>query len=340
MPRNAAAAQRAKEKKEKKELELRIKTANEKCDEGRAFLEPEGKAAPQYTKAIACFDSAIGTYGEIAEPFAFRASAYLEQKQPEQAIEDYTKALSLNPQSVMSLEGRAACYELLQQWDKAIADYSTITTIQPENDHAYNMRGCCRLRKRPNGLKLKNADFAAVVDDFQTALRLNENNFHAHANLGKAFEDHQMYKKAIDEFSRALKLKDDYTYALFRRGCSAMSLVEERRRHREQESKQLAVEDEIAAEEAREKARQEERDLLKQAIADFTRVIGEEKEKELTAVIYRGSCFQMAHEYSKAEEDFLFAKKAVTNPELAPAVRALTEVLEIKLAALHSEMGK
>ena len=258
MPKNAAAAAKAAERRDKKALELQIKTSKEKCDEGRAFFEPEGRAQPQYSKAINLFDQAIELYAENAEAFTFRANSYLEQKQPDQAIEDFTKALSLDPTSVMSLEGRATCYESIRQWDKAIVDYTTITGIQPQNDHAFNMRGCCRLRKRAQGLRLKNAEFAAVVEDFSTALRLNENNFHAYTNLGKCYEEHNQFRKAIENYSKALNVKDDYGYTMFRRGCAALSLVEQER-EKEQGTKvdydKMSVDEQIVHEEQAEKVR-------------------------------------------------------------------------------------
>ncbi len=338
MPKNAAAAQKAKEKKEKKLLELQMKQSKEKCDEGKTFLEPEGKAQPQFAKAIALFDSAIELYPENSEAFTLRATAYLEQKQPEHAIEDFTKALSLNSQSVSALEGRASCYESLHQWDKAIADCTAIIAIQPENDHAFNLRGMCRLRKRPMGLRLKNADFALVVEDFSTAARLNENNFHALTNLGKTYEEHGQYKRAIEQYTKALKIKDDYTYALFRRGCAAMCMVEAalKAEPKELNPATLTVSEQLALEEETERLNRENRDLLKQAITDLTKVIGDEKEKELTALVYRGSCYHMSGDMARAAEDFNFVKNAAHNPDLN-CPPGLLDVIRIRMEGANKE---
>lgn len=338
-------AARARERKERKARELQIKQSKEKCDEGRVFLEPEGKAQPHYTKAINLFDAAIEIDSENADAFTFRANAYLEQKQPDQAIEDYTKALSLNPQSVMSLEGRASCYEALHQWDKAIMDYTSVTGIQPENDHSFNMRGCCRLRKRAQGLRLKNDEFDAVEKDFMNALRLNENNFHAFTNLGKCYEEHAMYKKAIAAFTKALNVKDDYQYTMFRRGCAALSLVEQERAKAQShvvDVDRLTVDEQIAFEEEAEKVAKEHKDFLKQAVVDFTKVIGEDKEKEPTALVYRGTCFFHLKEFDKANEDYNSVQKGfgAGSQEAGSHVHIpILAVLDIKVKALQEEWG-
>lgn len=321
--------QKAKEKKERKLLEQQIKQSKEKFDEGRAFLEPEGKAPPVYPKAIAAFDAAIELYPENADAFTFRGHAYRDQGMFDNAIEDYSKAFSLNAQCVPALEGRATCYESLGHWDKAANDYTTILSIQPENDHAYNMRGVARLHRRAPGLLLKNADFAAVVEDFTAAIRLNENNYFAFCNLGKAYVDQRMYRKAIEAFTKALDVKEDYSYATFRRGSAALLLVEalqnevqakvDAKAKAEASISATATKEEvdrvaqliISSQEAEEKAAKEVKQLLQQAIADFTKIIPEEKQNELTAIVHRGSCHALLGDLNAAEEDFAFALKHV-----------------------------
>lgn len=242
MPKDSEKAQRAREKKERKILEAQIKSSNEKVAEAKIVLESVMKATnqPNYQKAITILDNAIELHPENCDAFTYRGHARRDQLLLDEAIDDYTKAIELNANAVAAYEGRATCFELMREYDKAIQDYSTIISIHPENDHAYNMRGAALLKKRPQGLLLKQADYAAVISDFKTALRLNENNYHARTNLGKAHSDQRNYREAIECFTAALRINDNYKYANFRRACASIALANELQREEERYSSQLA----------------------------------------------------------------------------------------------------
>jgi tetratricopeptide (TPR) repeat protein len=334
-------AAKAREKKEKKLLEQQMTDSQAKCEEGRVLLEPEGKAAqPNYNKAIVAFDAAIELFQDNAVAFTYRGTCNKETGRLEQAIEDFSRAFALDPQNINALEGRAACYESMSQFDKAISDYTSIIEIHADNDHAYNMRGICRLRKKPPGLLLKSADFGAVINDFNSAVRVNENNYYAMANLGKAYEDQHMFKEAIAEYTRALQVKDDYIYAVFRRGCAALSFVERAIHEREQAPKvnsdDLSPDEVIEYEIKQETAGKEIQSQLENAVADFSRVINpDEREKELTSVIHRGTCYMYMNEFMKAEEEFRFAQKAIDTAEL-PHAALVQQALKTKNQVLYN----
>jgi Flp pilus assembly protein TadD len=330
MPPKESAA----DKKAKKAAELQQKQSEEKVEEGRLLLEPEGKGAqPNYAKAIQCFDAAIELFPENAIAYTYKGHALREQGKHDLAIEDYTKAFSLDAQSIAAVEGRAACYDAQRQWDKSIADYTTVISIHPENDHAYNMRGSARLHKRAPGLLLKNADFGTIVNDLRTAIRLNENNYYAYCNLGKCYEDQRMYKEAVQEYTHALAVKDEYPYAVFRRGCASLALVEKLMNIDGEEvfhpgmvvedravPKQypfvndlaLSPEDVVRKELEEERKLKEVKRLLDQAVLDFTRIINpEDKALELSAIVHRGTCYLYTGEVIKANDDFQFALKTI-----------------------------
>lgn len=233
MPKDPAKAAKAKEKKEKKLLEQQMKNSREKVEEGRHILEPpeqpNQRGAPPpipYQKAIACFDQALEFYSENFEACMYRGHANRELGKMDQAIDDYSRAITLNVQCIPALEGRAACFEAVENWDAVIRDYTSVLELQPNNDHAYNMRGRARLHKRPPGLRLRNAEYASVVDDFSKAVRFNEHNYHAWCNLGRVYADHKKFTEALAAYSKAVALRDDYAYAWYRRGCCALDGIE------------------------------------------------------------------------------------------------------------------
>lgn len=348
-PKDAAAAgaagdkaAKAKEKKEKKLLEQQMNDSQAKCEEGRALMEPEGKGVqPNFTKAIASFDAAIELFPDNAVAYLYRATCNRELHKLDQAIDDFTKAFALDPQSIAALEGRAYCYESMKLWDKAISDYTSIITIHPENDHAHNMRGLCRLHKKPPGLLLKKAEFDAVVSDLRNAVRLNENNYYAMSNLGKAFEDQHLFKEAIEEYSRSLGVKDDYNYAVYRRGCAALAFVE--RAIQQQQvatapNMDLLTPDEVIQYEIEQENQSKDiKRLLESAIADFTRIINpDEKEKELIAVVHRGTCYMYLNEFSKADDEFRYVAKTLDSAEGIVNPQLVSQVLKTKAQILYN----
>lgn len=338
-------AAKAKEKKEKKLLEQQMNDSQAKCEEGRALLEPEGKGAqPNYAKAVASFDAAIELFPDNAVAYTYRGICNREMHKLDLAIEDFTKAFALDPQNINALEGRAYCFESLKNWDKAISDYTSIIAIHPENDHAHNMRGLCRLHKKPPGLLLKSAEFGSVVNDLRNAVRLNENNYYAMTNLGKAFEDQHLFKEAIAEYSRALQVKDDYLYAVYRRGCAALAHVE---RTLQEQGAAVApnfdamTPDEVIQYEIDQDTNAKEvRRFLENAVADFTRIINpDEREKELTAIIHRATCYMYMNEFNKADDDFRFATKSLDSADL-PNTQLVSQVLKTKMQVLYNRREK
>lgn len=58
----------------------------------------------------------------------------------EAAISDYTRALRIDPSHTRTLYNRASCYEKLQRLEEALADYSTAITLEEGSAKAYFAR--------------------------------------------------------------------------------------------------------------------------------------------------------------------------------------------------------
>ena len=122
---------------------------------------------------------------------------------------------------------QAMCFDAAGDVERSIANYSAVLEVDPRHDAAYNLRGCARLSRRGGfGLKLRHVDFSAVESDLQAAVRCNENNYVALCNLGRLYDEHGMFDKAVASYTRAMQVKDDYQYAAYRRGCAALTAVE------------------------------------------------------------------------------------------------------------------
>jgi tetratricopeptide (TPR) repeat protein len=89
-------------------------------------------------------------------PIAYfnRGNAYYEQGLDDQAIVDYTKAISLEPEGAdpdfilaNAYNYRANAYEHKGLYDQAIADFTMAISLKPSLESAYQNRGNDYLRK-------------------------------------------------------------------------------------------------------------------------------------------------------------------------------------------------
>lgn len=136
----------------------------------------------------------------------YRALRNRDQKKYREAIADFTKVLSIDPERGGSRVNynldqiyydRARCYESIGEYEKAISDYTTILKLDPDSDEAYLLRGKC---KAAQGL------WQAAVDDYDLCIKLmvdpSKTPFLARAEayekLGKTAQAKLDRKKAIE----------------------------------------------------------------------------------------------------------------------------------------------
>lgn len=119
--------------------------------------------------ALASFEQAINVAPDRSKGWVSRARYWLQQGEPEKAIEDATRAIAVSQASdaefshtAFSIRGDA-CFQL-GRFDEAIADYTRAKRIDPQVAQAYLKRA--ELRKRQG-------DSAGAQADIQQALALD-----------------------------------------------------------------------------------------------------------------------------------------------------------------------
>ncbi|ESL12117.1 hypothetical protein TRSC58_00121 [Trypanosoma rangeli SC58] len=363
------------ERRERKLLEAKIKASQCKLEEGQALLEPVGRnAVPHYAKAIIALEAAIEIYDENANAYFLMGECYRGQGEFDKAIEYYTQCLGRDPTNARAIEGRAGCYAALQKWSLAFENYTAVIHLEPENDHVYNLRGLCTLNTRVPGLRLSSADFSQCVSNFQTAIRLNEANYYAWANLGRTYEDQGLLEEALKAYSSAVKIKEDYEQAYLRRGCLALRMVEhswekddvaiDNKAKAEEENVEAnsgtlsiqksvkKVEEEVNLEVEAAARRKHEEDLLHGAIQDFQFLMSDKSKKlkwDPCLPLSLGSCFLLQNDINKAEEEFKTVTEIIhARPQLVADgeaeqisnVEAIEKVLNLKNDILKAARGR
>ena len=113
------------------------------------------------------------------------------------ALEDYNRAIEINPKYASAYYNRGIAYEDLGDSGNALMDYSKAIEIDPDYVDAYINRGC---------LLVEEGDFEEAIKDFTFAIKINPYHATAHFNRGSAWRGIKEYKKAIEDFKRAMEL--------------------------------------------------------------------------------------------------------------------------------------
>jgi tetratricopeptide (TPR) repeat protein len=112
-----------------------------------------------------------------------RGTAHLKMNHPEQAIEDFNRALALDPGYMRALHLRALAREANGDAEGAVEDLDQAIEARPEYGAAYHSRAALYA-------KLGREDHA--VDDFQMAAHLTNVSIEAFANENNLWRSNQL----------------------------------------------------------------------------------------------------------------------------------------------------
>lgn len=126
-----------------------------------------------------------------------RGFTYAKKGDPEKAIQDYNKAIRLNPKEFIFYYNRGSAYHDKGDLEKAIVNYDEAIRLNPKFVGAYLDRGLAYKKKG----KLKKA-----IEDFNEAIMLNPKLTDAYFNRGHAYEDKGDLEKAIEDYNEAIRL--------------------------------------------------------------------------------------------------------------------------------------
>ena len=90
----------------------------------------------KYSEAIENYSKAIELNPEFAEAYNNRGNTYYAQGNLNQAISDYNKVIELNPISSMAYNARGNAYSSRGDISQAIADYKKALELDPNNEDA------------------------------------------------------------------------------------------------------------------------------------------------------------------------------------------------------------
>lgn len=156
-----------------------------------------------------------------ATAWALRADALARDGAHERAMEDYDRALALDPDLVRARRGRAVTRAGTGDYEGALADLDRVLALEPDNPWNVILRGEHHRLARHH---------AEAVADLSEGIRRDPVSEFAWASRGAARERHGDLDAALADFDRAMELKPDYAWALARRARVWRGLGDQARR--------------------------------------------------------------------------------------------------------------
>ena len=140
-----------------------------------------------------------------------RGVSFSELGRYERAIEDFNRALEINPRYALAYNNRGAAYAKKGDLDRAISDFNRAIEINPGYADAYVNRGLAYYNK---------GDLDRAIFDFNRALEINPRDVEAYVNRGAAYADKGDLDGAISDFNRAIEINPGYALAYNNRGLA------------------------------------------------------------------------------------------------------------------------
>jgi tetratricopeptide (TPR) repeat protein len=197
-----------------KDSKVKNSLAEELIERGSFLADSE-----EYDLAITYFDFAyeIAIDSEIKKhagkhltvAYNNRGKAYSGKGEFDIAIEDYRKAIKLDPNYALAYTNRGYAYYRLEKDDEAIEDCNKAIELDSRLARAYSTRGGAYY-----GLKR----YKKAIEDCNKAIELDSRLARAYYNRGNAYTGLKKYKKAIEDCNKAIELDPKFADAFYNRG--------------------------------------------------------------------------------------------------------------------------
>jgi tetratricopeptide (TPR) repeat protein len=164
-----------------------------------------------YPRAIQDFDRAVELDPHDAGAYASRGQAYRLLKDYPRAIQDFDQTVELDPKAGWAYGSRGEAYRLLKDYPRAIQDFDQAVELDPKAAWAYGNRGITY------GL-LK--DYPRAIQDFDWAVELDPHYVWAYGSRGITYRLLKDYPRAIQDFDRAVELNPKVAWVYGSRGIT------------------------------------------------------------------------------------------------------------------------
>ncbi len=159
-----------------------------------------GHGTPQAVVAActALIETGGGSASNLAGIYIDRANAYDTLGRHARAIQDYDRAIALEPNLPAAYYNRGMAYEALEERDRALADFTHAIALRADDWEALGLRGY---------LYESMGAYGKALSDFNTATSVAGDKAVLLTGRALAYEGLQSYGPAIDDFTSAIRLQ-------------------------------------------------------------------------------------------------------------------------------------
>jgi tetratricopeptide (TPR) repeat protein len=168
--------------------------------------------------AINNYNRAIELNPNYAEAYLNRAESYYQLGNYDRAIIDYTEVIRINSYNGSFYIWRGEALTRLGDYDRAILDYNEAIRINPHDYICYVWRGDLRSRME---------DYKGAIEDYSLAIDFASSNHDdslsiyvldsVYFNRGNARYQLGEYQRAIEDYSQAIQINPNYAEAYLKR---------------------------------------------------------------------------------------------------------------------------
>jgi tetratricopeptide (TPR) repeat protein len=155
----------------------------------------------QYENALEAVQQAIAEAKKESKDdftvYKARGDIFLDLKQYDEAIADYTQVIAITPQDALTYSNRGDAYNAKGKTDSAIADYTQAIAINPQDALTYSNRGFAYYMQGKTDL---------AIDDCNKAIEINFQLASAYFNRGFAYKLKGNKQQAIKDLETAKQL--------------------------------------------------------------------------------------------------------------------------------------
>ncbi|WP_040006257.1 tetratricopeptide repeat protein [Fibrisoma limi] len=187
-------------------------------------LGQQANQAKNYEQAVLHLTDAIAVRSASPQALYERGFAYFNQQAYEEAIDDLTASIKYAPTDGPPFDKRAEAYMATGKYDLAVADYRQSVTINPANYPAMlgQATALVQLKKYvdaiPSLIAVKSAQKKIEKNYTPTFFR------DMYYRLGQCEAATNQYDKAVDDYSSALKLDENFVTGYLDRGAAYEAL--------------------------------------------------------------------------------------------------------------------
>ena len=165
--------------------------------------------------SITLWSDVISSHGDIALPYKMRGLAYRQAAGPDEAREDFSRSLAINPLQQDVLVMRGVVLKESNRFDEALRDYEEAIRIDPSYTLAYNNRGALFLAMKR---------FDKAISDFAFILKQSPYDVMACYNMGNACLESGDAETSIGYFSRVISANAAHEGAYSNRGTAYLKV--------------------------------------------------------------------------------------------------------------------